>query len=117
MEKILLFQSLHYPEIKAAAGSLRMKVEKVEAAYYKEPLDRLYKGVDKPQEEYQGEVPGESLMVFCNIPEIKMDKLLVLLRKKHIPVDYKAVMTPTNSRWNILRLYFEMEREKKAWNQ
>lgn len=116
MEKILLFGSGHYPEVKGAAGSLGMKVENIEPSYYKETLGALYAGVDSPREEYAGENPRESLMVFCGISEQKIDKLSALLRKKHIPIDYKAVMTPVNRQWNILRLYFEMEREKRAWS-
>ena len=53
-------------------------------------------------------------MVFCRLPDKVLDRVLAALKRKHITVDYKAVMTPTNAKWNILRIYFEMEREKKS---
>jgi len=116
MEKILIFQSRYSSEIKSTAAALHMRAEVVEPIYFKETLGKICRGVDRNVEEYAGEFPEKSLVLFCDVPEKKMDKFLALLRKKQIPVDYKAVLTPTNSKWNVLRLYFEMEREEKIWN-
>ncbi|MDE7325963.1 MAG: DUF3783 domain-containing protein, partial [Lachnospiraceae bacterium] len=32
-------------------------------------------------------------------------------------VDYKAVLTPVNARWNALRLFAELGREKASYGQ
>ncbi|MDD7403812.1 MAG: DUF3783 domain-containing protein [Butyribacter sp.] len=115
MEKILLFQIKETEQIRRLAARMKIKVCCIDTNCYKETLKSLYQGVTVPSEEYQGDAPSESLMVFCNIPEKKFDKMLAALKKEHIYPDYKAVMTPTNANWNILRLYFEMEKEKKAY--
>lgn len=117
MEKILLFQSELYSQIKAIASPLRIRVEEFDAGCMKTTLDELYsKGKDASYvEAYTGEVPKESLLVFCNVEDKKLDKILAQLKKKGLHIDYKAVMTPTNAKWNILRIFFEMEREKKAY--
>ena len=116
MEKILIFQSPHVSEIKGAASALRLKVEAVAPVYFKETLGEICRGGALCGEEYAGELPDKSLHLFCDVQEKKMDKILAILRKRGIPIDYKAILTPTNSRWNVLRLYFEMEREEKAWS-
>lgn len=116
MEKILIFQSRHVSEIKGVASGLRLKAEAVDSVYFKETLAKICRGTAMPGEEHGGELPGRSLLLFCDVPEKKMDKVLAILRKKGIPVDYKAILTPTNSQWNVFRLYFEMEREERAWN-
>ena len=116
MEKILIFQSPHVSEIKRAASALRLKAEAVAPIYFKETLGEICRGRALCGEEYAGELPDKSLLLFCDVQEKKMDKILAILRKRGIPIDYKAILTPTNSRWNVLRLYFEMEREERAWS-
>ena len=32
-------------------------------------------------------------------------------------VDYKAVLTPTNRKWNVMRMYLEMQAEKAAYQK
>lgn len=117
MEKILLFQSEFYTQIKAIAGPMRIRVEEFEPKYLKCTLGELYKDGSNMSisEEYTGEVPAESLLIFCNVEDKKLDKILAQLKKKSLKIDYKAVMTPTNAKWNILWIFFEMEREKKAY--
>lgn len=115
MEKLLLFQVNEFEQIKKLAGPMHIKVDQIDGKYYKETLGSLYHDAIKNAEEYTGELPQESLVVFCKVEEKKLDKLLLAFKKKNIAIDYKAIMTPTNSNWNILRLYFEMEREKKAY--
>lgn len=115
MEKILLFQVKDADIVKSVAAPLHIKVEIVDVKFYKESIENLYRGVEAPAEEFMGESPQESLMVFCHLSDQTLDKMLAALKKKKVAVDYKAVLTPTNAKWNVLRLYFEMEREKKAY--
>lgn len=66
---------------------------------------------------YHGEVPDESLLLLCGFTETRMDKLLAALRNARVQVDYKAVLTPTNRRWNVMRLLLEMRAEKAAYEK
>lgn len=116
MEKILIFQSRHVSEIKRVASGLRLKAEAVDPLCFREPLAKICRGAAVPGEEPGGGLPEKSLLLFCDVQEKKMDKMLAMLRKKGIPADYKAVLTPTNSQWNVFRLYFEMGREERAWH-
>lgn len=116
MEKILLFQVKDADIVKSIAAPLHIKVEIVDVKHYKESIEKLYRGMEIPSEEFFGEAPKESLMVFCHLADKTLDKVLAALKRKRVVVDYKAVLTPTNARWNVLRLYFEMEREKKAYD-
>jgi hypothetical protein len=66
---------------------------------------------------FSGKVPAESLIVFCDFTEKKMDKLLASLRRDQVVIDYKAVLTPTNRKWNVMRMYLEMQAEKTAYQK
>lgn len=114
MGKLLLFQVEDFASVKAVAGALHIKVEQIGVESYKETLQNLYHG-KQAEEKYTGDVPKESMIIFCDIEDKVLDKLLAALKKKRIQVDYKAVMTATNARWNVLRIYFEMERERKEY--
>ena len=46
-----------------------------------------------------------------------MDKLLASLRRDQVVIDYKAVLTPTNRKWNVMRMYLEMRAEKTAYQK
>lgn len=115
MEKILLFQVKDSAAIKAIAGPMHIRVEEIETSAYRETLNDLYRGKMALAESYTGDVPQGSLMVFCNLEDKTLDKVLAAMKKKKIAVTYKAVMTPTNAKWNILRIYFEMEQERRAY--
>lgn len=114
MEKILLFQVPNAAEVRRALAPLHIKVEEVETKDFRKTLEAIYADDDTAGEIFCGEAPQESLMVFCRLADQMLDRVLAALKRKHISVDYKAVMTPTNAKWNILRIYFEMERERSA---
>ena len=66
---------------------------------------------------FTGSAPQESLMVFCGVNEKHFDKILFELRRKQIPVDYKAVLTPSNRKWSVLMLMLELTKEKNSFRQ
>ena len=120
MEKILLLQCPETDRIRRLAASVRVPVRVIEATEYKKTLQELYldRTEDRDRENsYEGTLPQGSLAVFCKLPEKKLDKLLAQLRKNQIPITYKAIMTPTNAKWNVLRLYAEMEREHREFQK
>jgi hypothetical protein len=59
---------------------------------------------------------SRSLLVFANVTDKHVDKLLFEMKSRKISVDYKAVMTDTNRQWSVKRTMFEMERERQAFS-
>lgn len=58
----------------------------------------------------------EALMVFCFLPEHKLDRTLQALRRQRV-FCLKAVLTPSNAQWSFRELYEEIDRERKALPQ
>lgn len=121
MEKILLFHldPEEYQKVRQIAGRLRVPCEQIDAAYYGQTLAALVSGKyqeasDKEEAAYQ-QIPTESLILFCDFSDKRMDKLLFELRRSEVNVDYKAALTPTNKSWNVNQLMLEMRREKAAY--
>ena len=50
----------------------------------------------------------------CGLSNKRMDKLLFALRKAEVRVDYKAALTPTNQKWDVLHLLLEMHAERAS---
>lgn len=126
MAKILAFQ-LPVPElekVKKAAGGLKLRVETVPVMLYRQSIrtlsqkqiGSLVETVQMGAEEgiFTGEPPQESLLVFCGLEGKALDKLLAALQRNTVQADYKAVLTPTNGGWSVLRLYVELQREKRG---
>jgi hypothetical protein len=63
------------------------------------------------------DVASRSLLVFANVTDKHVDKLLFEMKSRKITVDYKAVMTDTNRQWSVKRTMFEMERERQAFGR
>ena len=104
MEKLLVFHldDNNLKKLKQITGALKMIANKTAS-----PLIQPF----------SGKVPAESLIVFCDFTEKKMDKLLASLRRDQVVIDYKAVLTPTNRKWNVMRTYLEMQAEKAAYQK
>lgn len=122
MEKILLFNinTDDMEKIKRIVLPMHIKVINIKPADYKETIGTLIKldknktSTDHP---FTGDIPDESLMLFCNIPDKKMDKILLNIKKNNIQITYKAILTPYNANWTVLRLFLEMEREHIAYTK
>lgn len=118
MEKVLLFQidAADAEVIREIAGRLRVKVQSVPREHFKQTLEELV-NASAPQDSYTAAGPDGSLILMCGFDEAHMDRFLKELREKRIRSDYKAILTPTNSKWNVLRLYAEMAREKAEFEK
>ena len=55
-----------------------------------------------------------SLLVLCGLRDKRLDKVLFELRRADIPVDYKAILTPSNQEWTVPELMKELQRERQA---
>lgn len=59
----------------------------------------------------------EEMMLFANVPNSVLDKILTQLKKKKATVALKAVLTETNSSFNSYELFKELSAEHKAMEQ
>ena len=55
-----------------------------------------------------------SCLVLCGLRDKRLDKVLFELRRADIPIDYKAVLTPSNQEWTVSELMKELQRERQA---
>lgn len=55
-----------------------------------------------------------SLLILCGLRDKRLDKVLFELRRADIPVDYKAILTPSNQEWTVPELMKELQRERQA---
>lgn len=55
-----------------------------------------------------------SCLVLCGLRDKRLDKVLFELRRADIPVEYKAILTPSNQEWTVPELMKELQRERQA---
>lgn len=55
-----------------------------------------------------------SCLVLCGLRDKRLDKVLFELRRADIPIEYKAVLTPSNQKWTVPELMKELQRERQA---
>ena len=55
-----------------------------------------------------------SCLVLCGLRDKRLDKVLFELRRADIPIEYKAVLTPSNQEWTVPELMKELQRERQA---
>lgn len=55
-----------------------------------------------------------SCLVLCGLRDKRLDKALFELRRADIPIDYKAILTPSNQEWTVPELMKELQRERQA---
>lgn len=55
-----------------------------------------------------------SLLILCGLRDKRLDKVLFELRRADIPIEYKAVLTPSNQEWTVPELMKELQRERQA---
>ena len=115
MEKILIYQVKEKEELKRLSAPMKIRLEEIAAADLRQSVGNLADGKKNVlTAPFTGDAPKESLMIFCDVSEKHMDKILFTLRQKNIGIDYKAVLTPTNKAWTVLALLLELGREKQG---
>lgn len=120
MEKLLIFhlEDNELTKLKKITGAMKIRLEIIDPANYLQPLENLVKGQLNPMiSPFTDEMPTESLLLFCDFTEKRMDKLLAALRRDNVSVTFKAALTPTNRQWNFMRLLLEMRKEQKAMSK
>lgn len=103
--------------VKKLADNMRIKVIEVSESQYGCSLGEVYDGkpADTGAQPILGSTPSASLLVMANLTEKHMDSLLYNIRSNSLGIDYKAVLTDTNRTWNVARMMFEMEKEKRLF--
>ena len=114
MEKILIYQVKEKEAVKQLLAPMKIRLEEIEATDLRQSIgDLAEEKKNVLTAPFTGSAPQESLMVFCGVN----DKILFELRRKQIPVDYKAVLTPSNRKWSVLMLMLELTKEKNSFRQ
>ena len=127
MEKILIYQVKEKEAVKQLLAPMKMidsgdkmkiRLEEIKTTDLRQSIGDLAEGKKNVlTAPFTGSAPQESLMVFCGVNEKHFDKILFELRRKQIPVDYKAVLTPSNRKWSVLMLMLELTKEKNSFRQ
>lgn len=119
-ETILLFnppEKEKLLKIEMALFPLHVRLKKISPEQYNQPPGVLagIKDMTPVEGVYSGgELPG-TLFVFCFLEGNRLDQALAALRRCGAgPFPYKAVLTPTNSRWTAPDCFEEIRREHEA---
>jgi hypothetical protein len=113
MEKILLFQSDQQQQIAQIASRMNIRLVVVTPKQYAQTLEEMEKEQPPKDGAEKMPLPG-SLLLFCGFSEKRLDKMLFELRSAKITTTHKAVLTPTNAKWTVQRLWMELERERMS---
>jgi len=118
LEKILVFQvnESDLRKLKEITQNLRIRLLTVEKCDFRQTIGDLLDQKKNPAAgSYEGVSITESMIVMNDFTDKRMDALLKALKREQVAVDYKAIVTPFNKKWTALQLYFEMEKEKRAY--
>ena len=119
LEKILAFQvrETDLQKLKEISASMRIKLVVIEKVDFRQTVNDLLSQKKNPlMEPYNGQIT-ESMLLLHEFSDKRLDALLKALRREQVKVDFKAVTTKTNIKWTVLQLFFEMEKERKAYLQ
>ena len=116
MEKLLLYNVKNPQDIIKTASDMRIVCGFINESDVDKTLAELTSGVRgislSDAAEFHSPDNKESLVIFCDVTDKHMDKLLFEMRQKSFDVSFKAVLTDTNRKWNIKQMLVEMRREK-----
>lgn len=98
--------------VKKISSALKIKAVPVDREMYDNTLGMLAEGRGIAGSSSNSDY--DTLIVFCEVSNKHLDRILARLKSEDAGIVYKAVMTPANSKWSIKKLYFELEREKKS---
>lgn len=114
-EKILLYNVKEPQDIIKAASNMRIASGFINESDSYKTLAELaaeVKGIPSDVAGYHSHEDKESLVIFCDVTDKHMDRLLFEMRQKNTGVTFKAVLTDANKKWNISQMLVEMRRER-----
>lgn len=101
--------------IKMICHKLNVTFKNVEKDEYSYRLDYI-SGLSDNNESKSGNDFTDEMLVFVNLSESTLNKMLKLLRQKHSAVSLKAVLTDTNKSFTSYELFKEISSEHIAMN-
>ena len=127
MEKLICFQIENTREIERLASNMKIRVVHATAAMYDETLDSIASGkpntasalsasTDNKLPAGSNKLPADSILIFCDLSEKHLNRMLFELKSRKVPIDLKAILTPTNRRWTLRQLHNELERERASFS-
>ena len=114
-DKILLYNVKEPQDIIKAASNMRIASGFINESDSYKTLAELaaeVKGIPSDVAGYHSQEDKESLVIFCDVTDKHMDRLLFEMRQKNTGVTFKAVLTDANKKWNISQMLVEMRRER-----
>ena len=104
--------------LKKITGDMKIRLQRVAEKDTNHILEEIVNsGSDEKVSGEEASDGENSLVIFCDLTEKHLDHVLARLREKKAGLCYKAVLTPTNRKWNLQKLYINMEMEKKQFEQ
>ena len=122
-ETVLLFNikdKKRAQELQMICMSLRIRVRLIKKEEYFQTVGVLagMKEASETDRIYEGEELADEMMVFAGVTGSHLDQILFMMRKKGMKgIDYKAVLTDTNSQWTVPELFKELEKEHATMHQ
>ena len=120
MEKILAIacSDVQIEILKKVTGDMKIRLQRMPVKDTDHTLEEIVNsGSDEKVSGEEASDGENSLVIFCDLTEKHLDHVLARLREKKAGLCYKAVLTPTNRKWNLQKLYINMEMEKKQFEQ
>lgn len=125
MEKLICFQIENTREIERLASNMKIQVVKADAAMYNETLDTIVNGkinyvnitssASISPAVTDNKLPSDSILIFCDLSEKHLNRMLFELKSRKVQIDLKAILTPTNRRWTLRHLHDELKRERASF--
>ena len=125
MEKLICFQIENTREIERLASNMKIRVITADAAMYNEMLDNIVNGkISSVNGSFsasisplvtENKLPSDSILVFCDLSEKHLNRMLFELKSRKVQIDLKAILTPTNRRWTLRQLHGELNRERASF--
>lgn len=126
MEKLICYQIENTREIERLASNMKLRIVYADASLYDETLDAIASGkvqstatvatganeIARTDNLNLSPDSGDSILIFCNLSEKHLNRMLFELKSRKVQIDLKAVLTPTNQKWTLRQLHAELEREK-----
>ena len=125
MEKLICFQIENTREIERLASNMKIRVVHATADMYNEMLDNIVNGkISSVNGSFSASIspavtdnklPSDSILIFCDLSEKHLNRMLFELKSRKVQIDLKAILTPTNRRWTLRQLHGELNRERASF--
>ena len=104
---------------------MKIRVITADAAMYNEMLDNIVNGKISSVNSTSSasispavtdnKLPSDSILIFCDLSEKHLNRMLFELKSRKVQIDLKAILTPTNRRWTLRQLHGELNRERASF--